>query len=196
MSVHGVWCSARTFPMRCRYCSADVFYFSCNCGSKVFFDDLGGDWPIHDCATHVVAQVRVAIEEKYARRLAERKRPKTWAPPIVALQPAGNERVEDLGIVREVCAVDVYKRFRVPRDGGLAPAFLGRRLTRSALLQVTVHTGGLSADQLHSYTFLVAKAEWEKKGVRQGDLVLFAVQGCRTPGGDGFWEYRRLALPS
>ena len=67
---------------------------------------------------------------------------------------------------------------------------------KNDLLQVTVHTGGLSADQLYSYSFLVTKAEWAKKGVQQGDLVLFAVQGCRTPGGDAFWEYRRVALPS
>lgn len=196
MAIHGLWCSARTFPMRCRHCGGDVFYFSCNCGSKVFFDDLGGDWPLHDCTAQIIKQVRVAIDQKYAKRLADRKRPKTWTPPIIALQPAGSETVEDLGIVREVCVIDVYKRFRVPRDGGLAPAFLGAKLVRNDFLQVTVHTGGLSAEQFHSYTFLVRKAEWEKKGVQQGDLVLFEVKGGCTPRGDMFWEYRKVKLPS
>lgn len=52
MSVptHGIHCNARTFPMKCTNCGDEVFYFSCNCGSKVFFDELGPPWPVHDCA--------------------------------------------------------------------------------------------------------------------------------------------------
>lgn len=29
----------------------DVFYFSYGHGSKVFFDELGSPWPVHDCDT-------------------------------------------------------------------------------------------------------------------------------------------------
>ena len=52
MSVHthGIHCNARTFPTKCTRCGDRIFYFSCNCGSKVFFDDLGPPWPVHDCA--------------------------------------------------------------------------------------------------------------------------------------------------
>src|SRR5207245_2491852 len=48
-AVHGSWCGARTYPTRCRYCGQKVFYFECNCGSKVFFAELGGIWPEHRC---------------------------------------------------------------------------------------------------------------------------------------------------
>ena len=47
--IHGPSCNTITFPTRCRLCSTRVFYFSCDCGSKVFFEELGYPWPIHDC---------------------------------------------------------------------------------------------------------------------------------------------------
>ena len=47
--THGVWCNTRTFPTSCQYCSQSVFYFSCDHGSKVFFDKLGDPWPVHKC---------------------------------------------------------------------------------------------------------------------------------------------------
>ena len=59
--VHGEWCGAKTYPTTCRTCSADVFYFSCGHGSKVFFKELGPPWPIHDCEE--------AREEAWARGL-------------------------------------------------------------------------------------------------------------------------------
>ena len=59
--VHGEWCGTKTFPTSCPSCSADVFYFSCRHGSKVFFKRLGPPWPIHDCEE--------AREEAWARGL-------------------------------------------------------------------------------------------------------------------------------
>ena len=51
-AAHGWWCNTRTFPTVCKYCNGDVFYFSCDCGSKIFFDSLGRPWPIHRCAEY------------------------------------------------------------------------------------------------------------------------------------------------
>lgn len=42
-------CASTTYPTTCQSCRQDVFYFSCSHGSRVFFDDLGEDWPVHDC---------------------------------------------------------------------------------------------------------------------------------------------------
>ena len=49
-AVHGWWCNSQTFPMECKYCGERIFYFSCDCGSKLFFDELGEPWPQHRCA--------------------------------------------------------------------------------------------------------------------------------------------------
>ena len=49
IAVHGTICNTKTFPTKCPRCGAGVFYFSCDCGSRVFFDEPGDPWPIHDC---------------------------------------------------------------------------------------------------------------------------------------------------
>lgn len=46
---HGSWCQAKTHPTRCPSCKRQVFYFSCSCGSRVFFEKLGEPWPKHFC---------------------------------------------------------------------------------------------------------------------------------------------------
>ena len=196
MATHGWWCGSKAFPTRCRYCHSDVFYFSCNCGSKVFFDDLGGDWPLHDCTAQILKQVQVAIEDKYAKRIILRKKAKIKLPPIKAIYANSGEVVEDLGIVREVCDVDVYKKFRIPREGGLSAAFLGRELVKNHFTQVTVYTGGLSADQVHSYTFLVSQKEWEQQGLSKDDLIIFKIKGMKLPSGETYWFCQKAKLPS
>lgn len=52
---HGWWCNAQTYRTQCRYCHEPCFYFQCDCGSKVFFDALGEDWPRHYCAEYLEA---------------------------------------------------------------------------------------------------------------------------------------------
>jgi hypothetical protein len=51
--AHGYWCNARTIPMTCRYCGEKVYFFSCDCGCKVFFDELGDPWPKHNCQEYL-----------------------------------------------------------------------------------------------------------------------------------------------
>lgn len=48
-AVHGEKCNSKTIPMNCRYCGQEVFYFRCDYGCKVFFQELGDPWTIHDC---------------------------------------------------------------------------------------------------------------------------------------------------
>ena len=47
--AHREWCNKKTHQTTCKYCRKKVYYFSCDCGSKVFFDKLGGYLPKHNC---------------------------------------------------------------------------------------------------------------------------------------------------
>ena len=49
--------SRKTIPLICRYCGQKVFYHTNEYGSKVFFDELGGSWPIHECDGYLMAKV-------------------------------------------------------------------------------------------------------------------------------------------
>ena len=49
-AAHGNWCNAETKRTRCQYCKKyPIFYFECDHGCKVFFDELGDPWPLHKC---------------------------------------------------------------------------------------------------------------------------------------------------
>lgn len=49
MAVHGFWCHTKTFPLKCQSCGEQIYFFSCDHQSRVFFDELGSPWPIHRC---------------------------------------------------------------------------------------------------------------------------------------------------
>lgn len=49
--MHGIYCKTITFPLKCKHCQQQIFFFSCDCGSRVLFDDLGPPWPMHHCGT-------------------------------------------------------------------------------------------------------------------------------------------------
>ena len=67
MSVptHGSWCETKTYETRCRTCDQTVFFFSCTCESRVFFDDRGPPWPKHRCWPEEVSQ---QVKEGFTRK--------------------------------------------------------------------------------------------------------------------------------
>ena len=49
-ATHRAWCHTKTRgPWRCQDCGEDVFYFTCDCGCKVFFEGSGYPWTQHEC---------------------------------------------------------------------------------------------------------------------------------------------------
>ena len=46
---HAAGCHGRAYPSKCPTCHGKVFYFACSCGNKVFYQSLGGEWPVHAC---------------------------------------------------------------------------------------------------------------------------------------------------
>ena len=46
----------KTIPITCKFCGKKVFYHTNDYGSKVFFDALGGAWPIHECNGYFLAK--------------------------------------------------------------------------------------------------------------------------------------------
>src|ERR1051326_991514 len=70
-------CSSKLWRTRCPNCRRTVFFFSCSCGSKVFFEHLGDPWPLH---TNCVATPQVE------------KRVRDHGLPLPLVTPEGNER--------------------------------------------------------------------------------------------------------
>ena len=46
----------KTFPTICKFCGKRVFYHTNEYGSRVFFDELGEGWPIHECYGYLLVK--------------------------------------------------------------------------------------------------------------------------------------------
>lgn len=207
--AHGAWCNARTYPTTCQYCGQRVFYFSCDCGCKVFFDSLGPPWPEHYCieyAVHVLGSevVQKAMAERmktpgrwgpgeriaseYERVISERAQaPKRQAPRLIRRDPQLDKRVQAVGYVREMSqSINVYKRFDIPEQSVLGDAFLGQ-LANEPFAQITLHTGDLSCNDGDSFTTLTATRLLEESTIGLGSLVEFVLLGCEVRERDRYW---------
>lgn len=152
IATHGRWCGARTYPTVCRFCSEPVFYFQCNCGSKVFFDNFGDPWL---CAEYLatVSPVKFTVERTYTATLRENlKKPDAFQ--IVRIDAGEDQMLDDVGVIREVLPeVDVAAKSGVSATDQLGMAFLGK-LVRTKYGQLTVHTGDSFAGGLEKLHLL------------------------------------------
>lgn len=194
--THGWWCGSRTYPTRCRDCGAEVYYFSCNCGCKVFFDNLGWPWPIHDCTPYLQAQRQIQLQEEYAQRMVEQcERRQRLDMPIIRRDPLENSVIEEIGVVREFLPkVNVYKNFNLPPQGPIATQLLGN-LADEDYAQVTIHAGDLGGDTLSSYTFLIRANTWRDLGAARGDILTFTISCKCIPGCAPYWLCTAISWP-
>jgi len=214
---HGWWCNARTYPTTCRYCGAEVFYFSCDCGCKVFFDALGPPWPRHQCAElplqatlwrdvetglleTLVALRDLAkldlsrqLEEDYARRMVTHKLPEPHR--TVARFPEPGATVQDVGHVRSITPpVDMYKKTKLDPGTPIGYQLLGR-LARAPHRQVTLEVGYLGAQDVTSYTGLVLADTLARHGIGIGHLVEFSLSTWQAPTCSPLWVVDRIRHP-
>ncbi|MDE2637747.1 MAG: hypothetical protein OXI30_15400 [Chloroflexota bacterium] len=66
----GWWCNSKTIPITCKHCGDRIFWYSCDCGSSVLFDELGPPWPKHRCRGSHGSK----LSKKKAKRLQQKKR--------------------------------------------------------------------------------------------------------------------------
>jgi hypothetical protein len=208
---HGWWCSARTYPTRCKYCHADVFFFSCNCGSKVFFDELGGLWPEHNCRERWIAefgkdlygkmmaqqmmrpgiQRKIQVDAGYRDRVTKSfHRPRR---PEIKRKPAEEDSiVHEVGFLREVIRkVDIYKVLGFERTP-MASVVLGE-LVKETQHQITLHSGDLSTADVASYTCFIAETALAHSRCKKGELVSFELKALKILGRPPVWIVTHIA---
>lgn len=208
-ATHGWWCNTVTYPTKCRGCGEPVFYFSCDCGSAVFFDALGEPWPEHDCETSWTRNLTRwtddsgAINVQLSPGVTVRRPPlgtidpgvakrdnrrKTEPDPIKRVEPSG-QRVEAtaVGILREKrMVVNVPEALKLPAANSMASAFLGP-LGKGRWGKVTIHAHSSQDDVLHSYTAWVPRDVLAQLGKGTGTLVAVGLYSYSLPGVAPFW---------
>jgi len=215
--THGWWCNARTYRTRCKYCGESVFFFTCDCGSKVLFDELGWPWPEHRCVQYLIAQYgkevveramsvqmmlpgRSAAEHQIASDYADvihqhHEMPKPQPTCIIRREPVEGQTTCDVGIIREVIPrIDIFKKLRVPEDSVLGVRLLGP-LGRDEFGQITIHIGSLAHGNVESYTCFVRRELLQSSGITRGDVVSFRLRAFSVPGRCVVWICEGLESP-
>ena len=211
--THGLWCNTRIWKTKCPHCEALTFFFQCDCGSKVFFDELGSSWPIHDCDTSwaknlirtrdssdgITVEIAEGITvhrppEQFSvdpsivsKARHHRKQPNQ--DPIIAIKPEDNsEEITVVGILRErQVEVDVLKSLKLPVASSMVSAFLGP-LAKGKWGKVTLHEPLPRENIHHSYTFWVASKRMSEAKYSRGVTVKAKISPLVIPHMGAVWR--------
>lgn len=203
---HGPWCNSKTYPTRCKYCGERVFFFTCDHGCKVFFNELGWPWPEHRCPGYLIAQygkevieqglavmmmtpgieIGRHIDHEYTDKLKEHQ-DRPFVSEITRCDPYEGCATQEQGIVREMIEqVDIFHRLKISEDSTMGVAllrpFVGRKVS-----QITIHTNALTEQDCYSFTFLVDCNLLKKKGIIKGDFVTCKLRSLAIPGREVIW---------
>lgn len=210
-ATHGPWCNTRVWPTNCPGCGHSVFFFSCNHGSKVFFDALGRPWPVHDCDTswtrglkrttdstgritvHLSAGVSVSRPPdtfNIAPEIVERAKQspiKEAQAPIVCINPEPTRPQAVIGVLREIRQhANPYRYHNIP-DTTFGSAALGP-IGQQSVGRITVHTPlNSESSQLASYTMWIPAALISNRRIKTGITVHIGLQVISLLGGERVW---------
>lgn len=193
---HGKWCNACTYPTTCKICGAHVFYFTCNCGCKVFFDKLGPPWPVHACLKVDISKYFSIEPETLLNISIHRKKRKgkgkAYLGNIVSIFPR-DESITEIGIVREISKdINLLKKFSAKEKS------LGQQLLKGIMktkpYQITIHSDNLCDDIVKSYTFFIDRKLFLKHSLVIGDLVEFKICGFEgLAHHQAFWQCNEIS---
>lgn len=214
---HGPWCNSRTIPMRCRYCKDQVFYFTCDHGSKVFFDSLGWPWPEHHCPGYLASVYGtvtiepalaarmiepgystrgIAIERKYAEQVRQQsERDRQAHRERVDMEPPRNSSLKDIGQIEDISnVVNVFKRFAVDPANLLGVALLGP-LAKEPIQRIVIVVNDPDQEDLSCYKCYIAGSLLRNSGATRGDIIHFTIRSIDTVGADRVWYCDSLEPP-
>jgi len=210
-TVHGPWCGTRIWPTRCPSCGSHVFFFMCDCGSKVFFDERGAPWPLHDCDTSWTRTLKrttdktgkITVElgpgitvsrptsdsfgiEVGILSRARAAHAKRTPDAIVGINPTAGERKLVVGILREIArSANPIKTFRLA-DTIIANAGLGP-IGAQPVGKLTVHVPMPSVGPLQSFTVWIPTELLKERRIVRGITVSLCIDSIQVLGRGHAW---------
>jgi len=196
MSVptHREGCQTTTWKTICLDCRKPVYYFSCSCGSKVFFDSLGDPWPLHadSCPVyHARVMINSGSDPRDIRKLLD-SHAKVSGIPIPAeldqyLSGYGapgkiyyndelpsDDPIEIEGRIYEVNKINFFKRFELD-DNLIIRRLLGKLVTEPYLEVIVREDADQNIRIRKRWTFVVPEEGATK--LRKGITVYATLQG-------------------
>ena len=172
--IHGIYCNTKTFPLNCYNCDERVFFFSCDHESRVFFDELGPPWPLHNCFNEVASQVddspsvqpslldinhyrgsrqhtgllpglRSGADSIDAMVVRRVSQSRTLTREIMKIDPMGEHPINIVGVVQQRSQPDLARRYHLDRNS-IGFGELTKVIGEADPAQLTVFVDELSDD--------------------------------------------------
>jgi hypothetical protein len=208
--THREDCVTKIWPTTCPECGEDVYFFSCTCGSKVYFDLPHPPWNPHEnrCIPYLI---RYLTEEEHISGLRVRQIVEEYSrtsgipiPPdihrrLVALENKGktgivinkvaptNKECDIVGKIIEVkWQVNFIKRLRYS-DNAIGRGLLGK-LVKDSYVEVTIREDPDEETRYcNQYEFFVPLKIFEQSGLKQGARAFAVLNPHIVPGGQCIW---------
>lgn len=212
--THAPNCSTVTFRTTCRDCGASVYYFACNCGSKVFFDHLGAPWPEHanTCLPYLVRlnleeghrsinDIRnliretadvlgVQIPERAERLLGFAERAKDNRIRVSTIAPLEGIAEINGAIVSVTPQVNIFRHFKVD-DGPVGRGILGE-LALVPLAVVTIREEPDDNNNSRQFEIFVPREWIAQKGLRANVGIRASIAPKSVVGRFSIWYGRSV----
>lgn len=206
--THSFDCQTSIFPTRCRYCEEDIYFFSCTCGSKVYFDLPEPPWNPHEnrCIKYLIHYYEK--EENYSiqhiqgivKRYAEEKGliiPAEVSDYLDEVSKTGSKR-KSKSIIRpgdqqiqiwaevvNVLDVNFFKRLNIP-DNQNGRSFLGE-LIRTSYVEIKLKERVEDFHTIYIYETYIPTKNISKSNIQNGTVLLVELTPKTIPCKDTIW---------
>lgn len=208
--THREGCVTRIWPTTCPECGEDVYFFSCTCGSKVYFDLPQPPWNPHEnrCIPYLIRYLTEdeGISETRVRQIVEEYSRTSGIPippeihrRLVALENKGKGGIvvnivapSDKGcdivgqIIQINWQVNFLKRMR-HSDNAIGRGLLGK-LVEESYVEITMREDpGQETRNCNQYEFFAPLRTLEQSRLKQGARAFVVLNPYVVPGGQCIW---------
>jgi hypothetical protein len=212
--THRDGCETRMFATKCPDCGDEVFYFSCTCGSKVYFDLPEPPWSPHEdrCISYLIrymveiervpeSQVRSLVEEysrstgipipaDVRRRLDELDGHASNRLTIHDVSPQEDSRPV-LGMIMSVGSnVNFFKRFNYS-DNAMGRGLLGK-LVRDSYVEIVIREDADETNTCSQFRAFQKMTDFNRSGLGQHSRAIATLLPHQIADGRTIWIVDRI----
>lgn len=203
--THREGCETRMWKTSCPDCGKPVWFFSCSCGSKVYFDQKGPPWPQH-AEKCTIYNIRLLLEggssATQVRKLLE-SHSKNQGMPIpkeieeyLSKMGAGGKKIVKTnlpdtnpvivnGIVKVFNPINLFKKLNI-LENEINRKVMGK--FTSPMFEVIVQEIPINNDRVkNQWTFLIFKSDIEGYVFKVGRSVEVSLEANAIYEDDVFW---------
>jgi hypothetical protein len=212
--THREDCKSLIYSTNCPDCGALVYYFSCSCGSKVYFNLKEPPWNPHEdsCIPYLLrylteieripeSQIRSFVEEysrtsgvpiplDVRRRLDELEGHASNRLTINEVHPLGDSRPA-MGMIMSINSqVNFFKRFSYG-DNVMGRGLLGK-LVRDSYVEIVIREDASELNVCNEFYAFQKLVDFRRTGLGQHARVIATLDSHRIPDGRIIWVVEHI----